>query len=158
MNENEIIKSKGFKIAALVMAFILVALISFAGGAKIGFRKALFSCRWGENYERNFMGPRPPFGGPGFMPEMMRGFEGRDFRNPHGLSGTIISISDNKLIIKDNDGKENTVGVTDKTIINKTRFDNLKLSDLKTDDKVVVMGRPDDSGVVNAILIRVFEK
>jgi hypothetical protein len=64
---NEIIKSKGFKLAALAVAFILVALVSFAGGAKVGFRKALFSCRWGENYERNFMGQRPSFGRPGFM-------------------------------------------------------------------------------------------
>lgn len=155
---NEIIKSKGFKIAAIVVAFILVALVSFAVGTKVGFRKALFSCNWGQNYERNFMGPRPSFGKPGFMGGTMRGFEGKDFRNSHGLSGTIISIADNKIIIKDRDGKENTVAVTDKTIIHKNRFDNLKLSELKTDDQIVIMGKPDDSGVVEAILIRVFEK
>lgn len=149
-------KSKGFKIAALVVAFILVAFISFAGGMKIGSRKALFSCRWGENYERNFMGPRPPIGRSGFMDPMMRDFEGRGFRNAHGLAGTVISIIDNKLIVKDEDNKENMVVVTDKTIINKTRFDNLKISDLKPDDKIVVMGKPDDNGIVNAVLIRVF--
>lgn len=143
---------------AIIAGGILVILVSFAAGVGVGLRKARFSYRWGENYERNFMGPRPPFGGPGFMGGMMRDFEGRDFRNPHGLSGTIISISGDNLIIKDNDGKENTVGVTDKTIINKAPFDNLKLSDLEIDDRVVVMGRPDESGVVEAILIRVFEK
>ncbi len=155
---NEITKSKGFKIATLVVILILVALVSFVGGTRVGFHKALFSCDWGKNYERNFIGHRPSFGKPGFMDEMIRGFEGRDFRNSHGLSGTIIFVADNKLIIKDNDGKENIVAVTDKTIIHKNRFDNLKLNELKTDDQIVVMGKPDDSGVVEAILIRVFEK
>ena len=31
-----------------------------------------------------------------------------------------------------------------------------KIGDLKTDEKIVVMGKPDDSGVINAELIRVF--
>ncbi len=155
---NELIKSKGFKIAFLVAAFILVVLISFAAGAKIGFRKALFSCNWGKNYERNFMGPRPSFGKPGFFGGMMRDFEGRDFRNSHGLSGTIISITDNKIIIKDRDNKENTVEVTDKTIIHRRHFSDLKLKDLKIDDRIVVIGKPDESGIIEAILIRVFEK
>lgn len=155
---KDIIKSKGFKIVVLVAAFILTALVSFVGGAKIGFHKALFSCRWGENYERNFMDSRPSFGHSGFMGGMMRGFEGDDFRNSHGLSGTIISVSDNTLIIEDSEKKENTVEVKDETIIKKKHLGSLKLSDLKVDDRVVVMGRPDDSGVVSAILIRVFEK
>lgn len=151
-------KNKNLKTATIVVGTLLLTLIIFAAGVGVGLKKARFSYRWGENYERNFMGPRPPFGDPGFMGGMMRGFEGRDFRNPHGLSGTIISVSNNILIIKDNDGKENTVGVTDKTIIKKAPFDNLKLSDLQIDDRVVVMGRPEDRGVVDAILIRVFEK
>lgn len=151
-------KNKNLRTAAMIVGGLLIVLIIFSAGVGVGLKKARFSYRWGENYERNFMGPRPPFGDPGFVGGMMRGFGGRDFRNPHGLSGTIISVSNNNLIIKDNDGKENTVGVTDKTIINKAPFDNLKLSDLQINDRVVVMGRPEDSGVVDAILIRVFEK
>jgi len=49
-------------------------------------------------------------------------------------------------------------GIADSTIIKKARFQNLKLSDLKENDEVVVIGKPDDSGVVNAILVRVFDK
>jgi len=68
-------KSKGFKIAALVVAAMLIALVSFIGGAKVGAHRALFSCRWGENYERNFMGGRPPMNGhQDFFGPMMRGF------------------------------------------------------------------------------------
>ncbi len=153
---NEIIKSNWFKIAAVVVASILIVLLSFAVGVMVGSKKALFSCNWGKNYERNFVGERPPFGQPGSIDPMMRGFEGKDFRNAHGVAGKIVSVAEDKLVIKDREGKENTVAVTDKTIIKKNRMDNLKLSDLKNDDEVVVMGKPDGNGTIEADLIRVF--
>ncbi len=148
-------KSKWFRIAALAVAFVLVALISFIGGIKVGAHRALFSARWGENYAKNFMGERPPMDRPGFFGGMMHNPEGNDFRNAHGMSGTIISVATDKLIIKDRDGKENTVAVTDKTII-KGQANDLKVSDLKVNDNVVVMGRPSADGTVGADLIRVF--
>ena len=153
--------SKNFKIITIVIGVILVALLSFAAGMHIGFKKAKFSYRWGENYERNFMGPRSGMMGPGFMGRgpmgFFRDFGGKDFRNAHGLAGKIVSITDNKLIIKDQDEKENTVAVTDRTVIKKRRED-IKISDLKQDDWVVVVGNPDESGVINSDIIRVFEQ
>ena len=155
-------KPKNLKTAAIVAGTLLVALIIFAAGVGVGLRKARFSYRWGENYERNFMGSRfndgrGMMGGrSGFLGGMMREFSGRDFRNAHGLSGTIISITDNNLIVKDRDGKENTVAVTDKTVI-KNRRDNLTLNDLKPNDQVVIIGNPADNGVINADLIRMFD-
>jgi hypothetical protein len=89
------------------------------------------------------------------MMDFPRNIEGRDFRNAHGIAGTIISIADNNLIIKDRDNKENTVAVTDKTII-KDHMVDVKISDLKANDQIVVMGTPNDQGIVNADLIRVF--
>src|SRR3990172_4150311 len=89
-------KPKNLKTAAIVAGTLLVALIIFAAGVGVGLRKARFSYRWGENYERNFMGSRfndgrGMMGGrSGFLCGMMRVFSGRDFRNAHGLSGTII--------------------------------------------------------------------
>lgn len=156
-------KKRNLKVLISVSAAIgllLIISISFSGGVFVGFHKAKFSCDWGKNYERNFMGPRPGMkndrpGPGGFMGPMMREFEGRDFRNPHGIAGTIISISDGSLIVKDKDNRENTVAVTDKTII-KSGSADLKLNDLKVDDKIVVIGRPGDGGVINASLIRVF--
>jgi hypothetical protein len=153
---EKIIKSKWFIVAAVVVAFFLTALFSFAVGVKVGTHKALFSSRWGANYEQNFMGPRHGAEGPmGMMRQGFRDFEGRDFRNPHGLAGTIISAGDNKLVIKDRDNKENTVAVTDKTIIKFGR-DNIGFNDLKNDQQVVIMGNPDNNGIINADLIRVF--
>ena len=86
---------------------------------------------------------------------MGRNFTGQDFRNGHGIAGTIVSITDNNIIIKDRAGKENTVTVSDKTLIKNGQTD-LKITDLKNDESLVVIGNPSDNGVVNADLIRVF--
>jgi hypothetical protein len=168
MNIQEDLKSKKFpefgqasKIAALIVAFILVAIVSFGGGVAVGLHKAKFSYKFGENYERNFaggpfqgvmggmMGPRDPR-------NMMRDFEGRGFRNSHGIAGTIISVGDNKIIIKDQDEQENTITVSDKTLI-KRGPETISVNDLKNDDRIVVVGKPGDSGTVMADLIRVFD-
>jgi len=149
-------QSKELKIATIVVGIILVLVLTLAIGIRIGFLKAGYSYKWGKNYERNFVGPRPPFSHPGSFGPMVRNFEGGDFRNGFGLVGKVISITDNKLIIEDRDGNENTVEITNKTIIKKRRSDKLSVNDIKTDNKVAVMGKPDESGVVKAILIRIF--
>ncbi len=156
-------KSNKFKIAVAVVGIILIALVSFAAGIGVGFKKARFSYKFGENYERNFMGSRSDqkgfkrSGGPmGMLKEKFQDFEGRGFRNAHGIAGTIISITDNNIVIKDKDNKENTVAITDKTIIKLGR-DDVKIGDLKNDQQIVVMGKPGEDGVINADLVRVFE-
>ncbi len=150
-------QSKELKIATIAVGIILILAGTLAVGIKIGFHKARYSYKWGENYERNFAGSRPSFPRSGSLGPMMRNFEGDDFRNGFGMAGTVISIADNKLIVKDRDGKENTAEVTSETIIKKRRSDELSIGDIKTDERVVVMGKPDESGVVKAILIRIFE-
>jgi len=147
-------------IAALAVGVFIIALVSFAGGLAIGFHKARFSYKFGENYERNFVGG--PFQGPeGMMgrggPRGMTGdFEGRGFRNGHGIAGNIISVADNKIVIKDRNGQENTITVDDKTLI-KQGQNTISLNDLKNDEQIVVMGQPGDNGTINADLIRVFD-
>ncbi|TAK96213.1 hypothetical protein EPO05_02280 [Patescibacteria group bacterium] len=162
MSIQECVKSKSFKIAAITLSVAVLVLGGFAAGVAVGIHKARFSYKWGENYERNFMGPQMMGGRRGMMGgfasgprELQRGLEGRGFRNAHGLAGSILSIANNNLVIKDQDNKENTVAVTDQTII-KGRGDDLKITDLKTGDQIVVMGNPGDDGVLNATLIRVF--
>ena len=150
MNTQEIIKSKKFKIAASVVGILLIALVSFAAGVRVGLHKARFSYQWGQNYERNFAGFGRGDGGMmggdrggmmggrrgGGMMDFPRNIEGRDYRNAYGLAGTIISVTDNSLIVKDRDNKENTVTVTDKTII-KEHMNDLKITDLKANDQIV---------------------
>lgn len=161
MSTQELLKSKKFKIAALAVGVFILMLVSFAGGVATGLHKARFSYEFGKNYERNFVGG--PFPGP--MGEIMDGrgprgmmpdFEGRGFRNGHGISGTIISVANNQIVIKDRDGQENTVSVSDKTLIKRGQ-DTISINDLKNDEQIVVIGRPGDNGTVSADLIRVFD-
>lgn len=157
-------KSGVFKIVAMAIGVLLVIAIIFGFGVAVGLHKARFSENFGRNYEHNFMGSRfneksgrgGMMGGrSGFMGGMMNQFEGKDLRNGHGLAGVIISIADNNIIVKDRDNKENTITVNDNTMI-KSQRDDLKISDLKVNDQIVIMGNPGDTGVVNASLIRVF--
>ncbi len=156
--------SRKIIIGAIVVGLIILVSVSFAVGVAVGFKKARFSYEWGKHYERNFIGmqdkrakmdrPEPsdlPMNG------LMRKFDGRDFRNAHGLVGTIISIADNKLIVKDQDNKENTVEIKNETIIKSGRND-IKIGDLKINDKIVVMGRPGENGLLSADLIRLFNQ
>jgi hypothetical protein len=161
MNVREMTQSKYFKVVVVAVGVSLVALVSFAGGVAVGLHKARFSYAWGENYERNFTGGRGGMMSPGRGGMMERfGFDGRsdgrDFRNAHGVSGVILSIADDfTLVIVDRNNKENTVVATDTTLLKKGR-DNIHFTDLKSGDQVVVVGKPGDSGVVNADMIRTF--
>lgn len=156
--------SKSYGWILWVVAEIILLAIVFALGVRVGLHKAKYSYEWGANYERNFMDRQHgPMGieGPGGLPMGPGGpmdFLGErrgDFRNAHGLAGDIVSIADNTIVVKDRDNKENTVAVSDKTIIKSGR-DDIKISDLKTDDRIVIIGKPDSSGVINAELVRIF--
>ncbi|HPN96901.1 MAG TPA: hypothetical protein PLK35_03995 [Candidatus Moranbacteria bacterium] len=151
---KELTKSKAFKITALVIGLIIIILASFGAGMSVGFKKARFSYSWGENYERNFIGPNHDRGmgmmRPGFPPE----FGGKNFRNAHGIAGAIVSITEDSIVIKDRDNNENTIAITDRTVIKNGR-DDIEIADLEQDEKIVVLGKPSEDGVVNADLIRV---
>lgn len=154
------LNSKAYVRTTFALAILIVLSLTFLAGVQVGIRKAKYSFEWGANYERNFMGPRRGMMGPGgFGQKGPRGFfpDGpRDMRNAYGVGGEIISIAENLIVIKDPDNKENTVSVNEKTIIKAGRED-IKISDLKTGDKIVVMGKPGDNGTVSAELIRDFK-
>jgi hypothetical protein len=159
---KQITESKYFKTILGILGCLIAAAIIFAAGVHVGERRARYSYAWGANYERNFTGgPRGMMQGNGNQKSgagqagMMRNFQGGDFRNGHGMAGTITSITGNNIVIKDRSGQENTVAVSDKTII-KSGGSDIKINDLKNNDSVVIIGNPGDNGVVNADLIRVF--
>lgn len=147
MDFNKIFQAKKFKKILLAIGALIVLLIVFGVGMAVGFRKANFSYRWAENYHRNFGGPREG---------LFKDFSGRDFINTHGISGSIIKIDGNTLIIKGQDNVEKTIVVSDQTVIRKQQ-ETIKVSDLKVDDSVVIIGSPNNSGQIEAKLIRVWK-
>ena len=156
---NKLFQSRVFKRVTLGVAAFIILLIVFGLGTFVGFRKANFSYRWGENYHQNFAGPRGGFFGD---------FGGKDFINAHGVIGQIIKIDPSTgstsspqassgqaatLIIKGMDNIEKIVLIEDDTIIERLR-ETLKTTDLKVDDTVVVIGQPNDAGQIEAKFIR----
>lgn len=137
-------QGKIFKVIIILIVSLIVLLFVFKLGVLVGFKKASFSYLWGENYHRNFAGPRNGF---------FRDFEGREFIDSHGVFGQIIKIDGSNLIIKGRDNVEKIIIVKNNTTIMRFR-DTIKLSELKVDDQVVVIGDPNDNGQIEAKLIR----
>lgn len=141
-----------------VFGIFMVLLAVFSAGMFAGFHKARFSYQWGENYHKNFGGLPIGMPGPGKpQHDFLKGMRGDEFINPNGLSGSVIKFDTSTLYIKGDDGVEKSVAISGGTLIRCGR-DTIKLSDLKTDDKVVVLGVPSSTGQIEAKLIRVFDK
>ncbi len=151
MDINKIInflKSKIF-ITGIAVLFGLALLVGvFSVGVFVGFHKAKFSYAWGENYHRNFGGPRG-----GFFKQLKGDFTGRDFIDAHGTFGQVIKIDSTSLVVKGRDNVEKIVLIKNDTEIRGSK-DNLQISDLKVDDYVTVIGSPNDQGQIEAKFIR----
>jgi hypothetical protein len=148
MDIKNFAQAKAFKIVIKIIVGMIVILLVFKLGMAVGFKKAGFSYRWGENYSRNFGGPKGGFFG-NFKDEM----GDRNFIGAHGVFGKIIKIDNAIVAIKGQDGVERAVLIKDDTAI-KRGMENIKLSDFKIDDSLVVIGEPNDAGQIEAKLIR----
>lgn len=151
---NKFFQSKLFKVICWAIIGLIILLIGFKAGMFVGFKKANFSFKWGENYHKNFGGPPGGF---------LRDFQGRDFIEGRGDLGQIIKIdsivststsaSTLSLIIKGRGDVEKIILVKDDAVIKSVRA-NIKPADLKVDDYIVVIGEPNDQGQIEAKLIR----
>jgi len=163
MDTNKIVNSPILKKILIGLGMLAVLLVVFALGVRVGYSKASFSYRWGEQYHRNFGGPREGFYGPR-GDSMQRPFgPPPEFTDAHGTFGTILKIDQpteagkpTVLVISGRDQVEMTVLVSDKTIIRDQRND-VAVGDLQADEGVMVIGDPDDQGQIAAKLIRVFQ-
>lgn len=130
--------------------FVIVVLI-FGAGMFVGGMKAQFSYRWAESYHKNFAGPRGGFFGDWRKLPLPLG----DFIEGHGTFGEIIKIEGNTLIVKGRENIEKVILVSEKTIIKSGRKD-IKTSNLKIGDRIVIIGSPNEEGQIEASLIRLF--
>ena len=104
-----------------------------------------------SNYQKNFIPPT----GPEFMMNHRPGDP--EFMNANGAIGQIIGIKDTGLTIKGYDNNEKKVLINQGTTIRKD-FADLKISDLKINDTVIVMGAPNEQGQIEAKLVRVLDQ
>ncbi len=146
MNDlRKLFESHTTKIVLSTIAVMLIALIIFSIGMFVGFRKANFSYRLGENYSRNFGGPRMG---------MMDAFGGRDFTPGFGAVGMVLKIEGKTIYVKDKDTLEKIIITDDKTSIVRGR-EKILITDIAVDDAIVTIGTPNESGQIVAKLIRV---
>jgi hypothetical protein len=145
MEMNKICQSKWLKIALLVLGVLILVGASFGAGMFVGFKKAGFSYGWGENYHRNFGGPRGGFAGE---------FMGRDMMNANGVVGQIIKIDGQTLVIKGQDNVEKIVLLKTESVL-REHMNTIASADLKVGDFVVVIGEPNDQGQIEAKFVRV---
>src|SRR3989344_5152823 len=110
MDLKNMIQSRTYKITAISLAAIFVLFLTFSAGMRVGFRKAIFSYKWGENYHNNFSGPRG-----GMLRGAFRDFGGKDFIDSHGATGQILKIDPStgsgqvEIVIKGQDGVEKII-------------------------------------------------
>jgi hypothetical protein len=122
---------------------ILILCILFVG-MNIGEHRARFAGQFGDNFEKNFMGPRSG---------MMGSFNER-LPGGHGAVGEIISINLPQIIINGSDNLEKTVLISASTTVRQFQK-NIQGANLKVGDFVTVIGNPNDNGQVEAKLIRI---
>ena len=122
----------------------IVVLLLVAGGSFFG------GTVYGKNQAQTALAARRPggFGGANGQP----GANGRT-GGQGGIFGQIDSIGDGVLVIKDNNGQQTQVKVTDTTLIEKQAAVNL--TDLATGETVIVSGSKGTDGVVTARSVQV---
>ncbi len=143
MNTKEFVSSSMFRNIVLGIAGLVFMSVVFHAGMFMGYHRASFSYRGGENYYRTFGDKdRGPMG-------MMRG----NFPNAHGSIGTIVKIELPQIVIADQDKTEKTIIIKDDTEIRRLR-ETITSPDLKVGDAIVVFGEPNEQGQIEAKLIR----
>lgn len=163
-------ESKRFNSVIYGFAILIVALLIFQAGVFVGFQKANFSYRWGDNYQKFFEMRGRDAGTPKGFDSVFRNGEQReggrgffeqvpmvprdDFMGAHGVTGKIIDIKLPNIVVSDIDNTEKAVLLDDLTIIRQFKGD-IKAADLKIGDNIIVVGAPNDNAEIVARMIRV---
>jgi hypothetical protein len=142
---RDFIGSKSFK-KILIGIFVAAGLLLiFQAGMLVGYHKAAFSCRFGDNYNRIFGGRH------GSMSQI---FTRGNFLASHGAAGKVVSINLPTLVVIGSDNIEKVVLIKSDTIIR--RFDTaVHSADIKVDDFIVALGAPNESSQVEAKFVRI---
>jgi hypothetical protein len=104
-------------------------------GVHLGYEKASFSSRLGDNYRQVF-GPS------------------RNLPGAFGATGKVLKINLPIILVSSPDNVEKSVLISTTTVIRKFR-DSDDLADIKVGDNVAVIGTPNDKGEIEAKFIRI---
>ncbi len=85
---------------------------------------------------------------------MNAGINNNYFPNAHGATGKILKLEAPNIIVEGRDNIEKVILINDKTKIQEGKM-TVGSDDLRADDFVVVIGNPNNQGVIEAKLIRI---
>lgn len=148
MKLAEALNSKVFKGILITLGSLVILLMVFRLGMVVGFQKANFSYQWGENYHTVFGGPRH-----GWLQQMDKD----DYINGNGVVGSVLQVNSSTLTIRGNDNTEKSVIIDNQTVIEKNH-QTIKLTDIKNNEQVIVIGTPSSTGQIDAMFVRVFNQ
>ena len=96
---KEFAQSKSFRGVLVGLGIAITVLLIFEAGVAVGYRKAAFAYKFGDNYYRAFdeRGPRAPF---------MVGLRG-GLPDAHGAVGAIVSLTLPTFVVGGSDNIEN---------------------------------------------------
>ncbi len=146
MDLKDIHNSKTVRGIIIGLGVAVLVLGIFKLGQVSGFHKAMFSQRFGDNFNRNFIDPH----GGGFFKDFS------DRRGPlggYGAVGKIVSIQLPLIVVAGPDNLEKTILIKEDTLVRQFR-EEVKVTDLKVGDNIVVLGVPNEGGQIEAKLIR----
>lgn len=142
MELKEFFESKAFTKVLFIVGILVIVFVIFQAGVFVGYHKASFTYRSGENYMMMFRNS-DRVGGP----------FGDRFPEAHGAIGKILEINLPTLVLQEPDGDEKVVSIVSDTSI-RSGYENLTSKDLKVGQYVVAIGSPNDKLQVEAKLIR----
>lgn len=140
-NESMLVRNIIIGIGVLILVLGILRI-----GISLGERRARFAGEFGDNYQRNFIGPMGRGGIRGFLNEGLPG--------GHGAVGEIVSINLPKIVVNGSDNLEKIVAIGTSTVMRQFQ-QNIQSTDLKVGDFIVVLGSPDNQGIIDAKLIRI---
>lgn len=140
----------------VIVLVLVVGVLGFAGGSIWG-RGVMMNLGLGKYLMTNG-GGRGDFGGGAGM-----AFQGNGSNNANmpsntnaknnNANGEVVEVTDSEMTIKKDDGGSVLVIISDNTQVNTTLSGNI--SDLKTGDKVMVLGKAKTDGTVAAETIMI---
>jgi len=126
-------QSKWLRYGLATVGVILVLSIVFGAGIVVG--------RWSAGEARSN------------APLLERGFL---FSGSHGAIGTLQAVQEKSLTLELRDGTTQTILIDYKTRLERKQK-KITLADLRTGERLLVVGTPDEQGQIKARLIHAFE-
>lgn len=143
---KEFLQSPLFDKLIRALGALLIALIVFAAGVMVGYRKAEFSYHWETHYADMFGGSASPFA--------ITGDTDDNVPTSHGAFGQVVAVDLPTLTVKGPREAEKIIIIGPDTAIRRFR-NSASTTDISVGQSVVVIGTPDDEGRIEATLIRI---